>query len=67
MLEIGDRVLINMPLQAVYIKNAAQKRHFNHKRATVLKILDGNRYLLDVDAGRFEWDESILARQVCKN
>lgn len=66
MLQAGDKVRINIPLQAAHIKCAAQKRDFNHQMATVVGEISGHRYTLDIDNGRFEWDESILAKAMPK-
>lgn len=63
MLEIGDRVYINIPLQAAFLKNAKAKRRYNHKAAQVINIIE-DRYLLSVDCGKFEWDERVLAKLV---
>ena len=66
MLQTGDKVRINIPLQAAYVKNAAQKRDFNHRTATIVKEIGSHRFILDVDGGRFEWAESLLANAMPK-
>ena len=60
MLNVGDKVFINIPLQAAFLKNASSKRKYNHRPACVTETA-GERYLLDVDDGKFEWDERVLA------
>lgn len=63
MLQIGDRVFINIPLQAAFLKQAKLKREYNCKPTQVIGIV-GERYILEVDGGKFEWDERVLARLV---
>lgn len=60
MLNVGDKVFINIPLQAAFLKNASAKRKYNH-RPTHITATVGEKYLLDVDEGKFEWDERVLA------
>lgn len=60
MLEVGDKVFINIPLQAAFLKKANAKRQYNHKHTHIV-AKSGERYLLAVDNGKFEWDERVLA------
>lgn len=65
MLNIGDRVFINIPLQAGFLKQARAKREYN-RRATYVTGIIGERYTLAADDGKFEWDERVLAKIVRK-
>lgn len=60
MLNVGDKVFVNIPLQAAFLKNAKVKRNYNHRPTHVIATV-GDRYLLDIDNGKFEWDERVLA------
>lgn len=66
MFAIGDKVIINMPLQAGHIEHAKQKRTFNHRITTICGIC-GDRYTLYIDGEKYRWEESILGRIIKPN
>lgn len=63
MFDIGEKVIINIPIHAGFIKNAPQKRHFNHRIATICSMSD-DKYILNIDDGMYKWEPQILGRVV---
>lgn len=63
MLEVGSKVIINIPLHAGHIKSAPQKRYFNHRVATICSM-SGNYYILNIDDGKYKWEPQILSQVV---
>lgn len=62
-LNINDKVLINMPLQAGFISKSGTRREYNHKLATITEV-HGDSCRLSIDGGKFNWPKTILAKPV---
>jgi len=56
---IGDKVMVNMPLNATGVPHAAKLRQFNRKRGMVISVY-GDKCRLDLDEGRNEWPQKVL-------
>ena len=60
-LKEGDRVLINMPLQASAMPSAAARRKYNNKVATITEKIDSTFFKINIDGGRWLWSKEYLA------
>lgn len=62
-LQINDKVIINMPMHDVKLKNSSEMRKYNRKVATITAV-NKNGYSLSVDDGKYNWPASILGKVV---
>ena len=62
-LQINDKVIINMPMHDVKLKNSSEMRKYNRKVATITAV-HKNGYSLSVDGGKYNWPASILGKVV---
>ncbi|MEY8367110.1 hypothetical protein AALA22_15925 [Anaerovoracaceae bacterium 41-7] len=61
MLNINDRVMINIPETMCTVKNAKALRKFNHRVSKITEIVSDGSYRLDIDGGKYVWSKTILA------
>lgn len=60
MLQVNDKVMVNMPATACGVVNAKSMRKFNHRVATVTEVGEES-CKLSIDDGKYEWPHSLLA------
>lgn len=67
----GIPVMINIPTQAPFVKNASAKRQYNHKVAKITEVeVKNRRCRINLDGGCFYWEPEILCpirQKKCKN
>ncbi|MGF6375065.1 hypothetical protein M2140_000099 [Clostridiales Family XIII bacterium PM5-7] len=63
--EIGQKVIVNMPLQASYLTKSAERRKYNYKAAEIVEAVEDG-YKINIDEGKFVWPASALAKPVAR-
>lgn len=59
-LNVGIPVMINIPTQAAFVKNASAKRQYNHKVARITEVAEDKKCRINLDDGYFYWEAEIL-------
>jgi hypothetical protein len=61
-MNIGDRVVIRLPLNATTVPNHRALRKYNGRVGVITGIADGGKFKLNVDEGAHLWPPFLLGR-----